>query len=95
MDFWGKFNQKWISKITDNFNSDRDVYFVDEGTFLPFPLKKWKHIHRIEKINEFSSYIIDDIEFSCHNELIDLAIYPFLYLIFLYRGPVYKRKFNV
>jgi ligand-binding SRPBCC domain-containing protein len=91
IDLFGKFNQKWISHITSEFRGDYEIYFVDEGAQLPPPLKKWKHIHRIEKIHELASYIVDDIEYTSGNMALDLAIYPALYLMFLYRIPIYKR----
>jgi ligand-binding SRPBCC domain-containing protein len=94
MDFFGLLNQKWISSITADFRSDYEIHFIDEGTLLPPPLKKWKHIHRIEKINELSSFVVDDIEYSCGNKAIDLAIYPALYLMFLYRVPIYKKELS-
>ena len=94
MDFFGQFNQRWISHITKDFRNDYEIYFVDEGALLPPPLINWKHIHRIEKINELASFIIDDIEYTSGNIAVDLAIYPALYLMFLYRKPIYKRELS-
>lgn len=94
MDLMGLLNQKWVSHITANFRSDYEIYFVDEGTLLPPPIKKWKHIHRIEKINELASYVVDDIFYTSGNRALDLAIYPALYLMFLYRKPIYKRELS-
>lgn len=86
--------QKWVSLITSQFRGDYEIYFIDEGQNIPAPLKKWKHIHRIQKINELDSYIVDDIEYSCENILIDVLIYPFLYLVFFCRIPIYKRELS-
>lgn len=94
MDLFGKFSQRWISRITEDFRSDYEIYFIDEGVSLPPPLRKWKHIHRIEKINELTSYVIDDIEYSCGNVALDLIIYPALYTMFLFRKPIYKRELS-
>lgn len=93
MNVFGKFNQKWIGHVSDDFRDENCIYFVDEGALLPFPLKKWKHVHRIDKINEHASYIIDDIKYSTDSDLVDLVIYPFLYIIFSLRVPVYKKIF--
>ena len=94
MDLFGKFNQRWISQITEVVRTDYQIYFVDEGTLLPAPLTKWKHHHRIVKIHELASFVIDDIEYSTGNKAIDLAIYPVLYLMFLLRKPIYKRELS-
>jgi ligand-binding SRPBCC domain-containing protein len=94
MDVFGQLNQRWISLITSDFKSDYEINFVDEGALLPPPLVKWKHVHRIEKINETSSLIVDDIYFTSGNIIVDLAIYPALYLMFLYRKPIYKRELS-
>lgn len=88
---FGWLKQKWISHITADFKSEYEIYFVDEGAYLPPPLKKWKHIHRIDKINELSCFVIDDIEYTSGNVALDLLLYPALYLMFLYRKPIYKR----
>lgn len=94
MDLFGAFKQKWISHITEDFRSDYEIYFVDVGALLPPPLTKWTHIHRIEKINELSSYVVDDVEYTSGNHILDLLMYPALYSMFLYRKPIYKRKLS-
>lgn len=94
MDIFGQLNQRWISLITSDFRSEYEINFVDEGALLPPPLVKWKHVHRIEKLNETSSFIVDDIYFTSGNLIVDLAIYPALYLMFLYRKPIYKRELS-
>lgn len=88
------FKQLWISRITSDFRSDYEIFFVDQGVKLPPPLKNWKHIHRLEKIDELNTYVVDDIEYSCGNKALDLLIYPALYLMFLYRKPIYKRELS-
>lgn len=92
MDIFGK-TQHWQSLITSDFRGDYECHFVDEGVLVPPPIKKWKHTHRVQKINELSSLIVDDIEYSCGNLALDLLIYPALYSMFLFRVPVYKREF--
>lgn len=95
MTFLGRFDQSWHGLITEHVISDKGIYFIDEGTLLPFPLKKWKHIHRIEKINKLASYIIDDIDYTSGFKSLDIILLPILYLMFLYRSPVYKRYFSI
>lgn len=89
--------QDWISVIVEdgeirNHTDFRDEYFfVDEGTTLPFFLKSWRHTHRIVRADH-GSVIVDSIEFAAWGGL-DLLVYPFLWLSFAYRQPVYKRVF--
>lgn len=85
--------QHWESLITSNFRGDYECNFVDEGVLIPPPLKKWTHTHRVQKINELACLIVDDIEYTSGNKFIDVLIYPALYLMFLFRVPVYKREF--
>lgn len=85
--------QNWISEIIDNNMTENEAYFTDEGKKLPFPLKKWHHLHKIEKSID-SSIIIDDISYKTGRYIIDLAIYPFLYLMFYCRKPVYRKYFK-
>jgi ligand-binding SRPBCC domain-containing protein len=88
------FRQEWISLITSDGRDDGEWWFVDEGTKLPFFLKKWKHHHRVVKVSSITSEIIDDITYSTGTWLTDVLFYPVLYLQFLYRKPIYKRVFR-
>ncbi len=87
--------QRWDALITDFGASDSQIFFIDEGTRLPFFLKTWRHWHGIQQSSELSkSLIIDDFEYTTPYKLLDYVMYPVLYLQFLYRKPVYKRIFN-
>ncbi len=87
------FRQDWVSDITEDAETTERWYFIDEGTKLPFFLRSWKHHHSVER-NGNGSVIIDDITFSTGMILTDLLMYPALLGQFLYRKPVYKRKFQ-
>lgn len=90
----GPLKQKWISHITDDFENNNEWTFVDEGHVLPPPLKDWKHTHRIINISDAQCEIHDDIEYSSRNRLLDLLLYPALYIQFALRIPVYKKFFK-
>ncbi len=88
------FKQDWISEITFD-NTDEKVFeFIDEGTCLPFFLKKWKHHHVVENSGNNESIIIDDITFNSPFIIMDFFLYPVLWLQFVYRKPIYKKFFN-
>jgi ligand-binding SRPBCC domain-containing protein len=84
----------WISHITADYQDDSQIYFVDMGYQIPYPLTYWKHVHRVESTGEKSSQVIDDIEFSTGNALTDRLIYPGIYVMFLLRKPVYKKELS-
>lgn len=87
------FRQDWISLITRHGKREREYYFVDEGKTLPFFLCSWRHIHRV-KHWDGGTLIIDQIDFRSWNKLMEIMLYPILYMQFLYRKPVYRRIFN-
>ena len=87
------FKQDWISDIVDQKRTESEIYFIDEGTKLPFFLSYWKHKHRLVKDDE-GTLIIDDIIFKTPTILTDYLFYPLMYLQFLYRKPIYKRVFG-
>jgi len=87
------FKQLWVSDITDDGQSEKEWFFLDEGTKLPFFLKSWKHWHVVEK-NESGAKIVDDITFSTGTLLTDVLFYPALLGQFLYRKPIYRRIFK-
>ncbi|MBY0415368.1 MAG: hypothetical protein K2Q18_14445 [Bdellovibrionales bacterium] len=84
--------QVWVSHITDFFESDTEIYFIDVGIVIPFPIKTWKHTHLVKKVDENNCLVIDDIEFSTGNYLVDRLMHPILYAMFSLRGPIYKRE---
>ena len=85
---------KWISEITEEIsNADQEWYFIDEGVKMPFPLVKWKHIHRVVKSDQGST-IIDDINFSCGNSITDKIMRPILKKQFSGRAAIYKKVFG-
>ena len=85
--------QLWKSLITANFKDAKSIYFVDEGSLLPRPLKYWKHKHEIAKFIE-NSIIIDNITYRTGNVLLDLLIFPLFYMQFYFRKGIYKRYFR-
>ena len=85
---------EWISLITEDEVNEEEAYFIDEGELLPFPLAYWKHKHIVRKIDEHSSYIIDDITFKGTNHLMSLMLYPAIYLGFAPRKKIYQRYFS-
>ena len=74
--------------------AEGEWFFVDEGQTLPKPLRYWKHIHKVKKQTEKQTFIIDDIAFSSNNYLLDILLYPFLYMQFALRKPAYRKYFN-
>jgi len=87
------FGVRWVSLITDSQTSMEKFVFVDEGRILPFPLKNWKHQHKVLRKNH-KTMIVDDIYYQTHHILLDWLLYPVLYMQFLYRKPVYRRYFE-
>ncbi|NVJ86493.1 MAG: hypothetical protein HWE15_09330 [Algoriphagus sp.] len=87
------FKQKWVSDITEDHTDEREFYFIDQGTRLPFFLKKWTHKHRVIAA-EKGSIIRDEIEFEGPNGLLTILLYPALWGQFLYRKPIYRRFFK-
>jgi ligand-binding SRPBCC domain-containing protein len=88
------FKQVWISKITADHLDEKEYFFVDEGIKLPFFLKKWRHKHRIVAGGKNQSIIIDEINFSSSNRLLDYLIYPVLFFQFSMRKPIYRKFFS-
>ncbi len=84
----------WISQIIDHGEDENEAYFLDEGTLLPWPLKKWKHRHVVKKAREEMSIIEDQIEYQSSNIFLDLLIRPVMYMSFYARRKQYKNYFK-
>jgi len=72
-----------------------EIYFIDEGTRLPFFLAYWHHRHRLLRAADGSTTIVDDITFQTPSRLTDYFFYPLLWLQFAYRKPIYRRVFSL
>tara|TARA_R110002072_G_scaffold64203_3_gene159448 strand:- start:58273 stop:58722 length:450 start_codon:yes stop_codon:yes gene_type:complete len=88
------FHTTWRSDITEELSQDSKWSFTDVGVKLPCPLKKWKHVHSVVKVDEHNCIIVDDINYDCENVVINNLIYPILYLQFKARYPLYKKYFS-
>jgi ligand-binding SRPBCC domain-containing protein len=87
------FKQDWISLITEQQETNQEIYFIDKGTKLPFFLTFWQHKHRIIR-NGDHTRIADEINYRTPTLLTDFLIYPIMYGLFAYRKPIYKRYFQ-
>ena len=86
--------KKWVSLITHEGEDSSGWSFIDEGKILPWPLSKWKHHHRVEKISDTSCEIVDDIEYEVKNSALEKLIYPVLWSSFAIRPDLYKKYFE-
>lgn len=87
------FKQTWTSEITEDHSSEKEFYFIDQGTELPFFFKAWKHKHILTD-EEGGTLITDAIEYKTPFMIFDWFMYPLLYLQFIYRAPIYRRVFG-
>ena len=92
--FLSPIKTEWISEIIEDGENEREAYFIDKGTKLPFPLSYWQHKHIVQKITEDTSYIIDDMTFKGSNFLLTLFLFPALYIAFYPRKSIYKSYFK-
>lgn len=88
------FRQDWISDTVDQQTTADEIYFVDQGTKLPFFLAYWHHRHRLLRDSTGGTCVVDDITFRTPFRLTDYLIYPVMWLQFAYRKPIYRRIFG-
>ncbi len=86
--------QDWVSHITSSIEDEKQWQFVDEGQVIPWPLKHWKHVHRVESIGDSEALIIDDIEFTAPNSALTALLFPSLWLSFSVRPSRYRKFFK-
>jgi ligand-binding SRPBCC domain-containing protein len=90
----GFFKQEWISLIASSETNASGWSFMDEGKVLPWPLKSWKHHHRVDKLSPSESLIVDDIHYRTSSVVLDFLIKPFLWSVFAIRPRRYKKFFK-
>jgi ligand-binding SRPBCC domain-containing protein len=92
--FLSPLKAEWISDITDHGQDEKSTYFIDVGRVLPPGLKFWKHRHIVEKIDDKTSFIIDDISYKGLNSVLSWLMYPILFLSFYPRKRIYRKYFD-
>ena len=84
----------WISDIVDHGIDDDEAFFLDVGSTLPWPIKKWKHRHVVKNVGTNESVIEDQIEYKTSNVILDALIRPFMYMGFFPRRKQYQTYFK-
>ncbi len=87
-------SKKWVSYITFEETNASGWSFIDEGKLLPWPLKYWKHHHRVDRISEQKSLIVDDINFECSPGILTPLVKPVLWSVFALRPARYQKFFK-
>jgi ligand-binding SRPBCC domain-containing protein len=84
----------WVSLITEDGISEKEAWFVDEGTVMPFGFTYWRHRHIVQKHSETTSVIVDDLTFKAKNFLVAWFFYPVFWWGLYRRKKVYRRFFR-
>ena len=90
---FGLFKDKWEYQIAEKTVTDKEWSFVDAGAKMPFFLKSWRHRYKLSDENG-KTIVSDTVNFKSPFVLLDFLLYPWLYLHFLYRKPVYRQLFK-
>ena len=80
------FRQIWQSDITEQSETKDEIWFIDQGSRLPFFLKFWRHRHRLLRI-ESGTQIVDDIEYRTGSSVMDYLMFPLMWAQFAYLRP--------
>lgn len=86
--------QKWVSFVPFEETNEKGWSFVDEGKVLPWPLSYWRHHHRVDKVSENESMIVDDIEYQCSPSYLTPLVAPAIWAFFAVRPYRYKKYFQ-
>jgi ligand-binding SRPBCC domain-containing protein len=85
---------RWVSLITFANHSEAEWSFIDEGKMIPFPLKYWRHLHRVVRVSDTKTDIIDDIEYRCYTKSLEKLVYPLLWATIAIRPRRYRQYFE-
>lgn len=88
------FSQDWVSLVTFEETNASGWSFIDEGKVLPWPLSYWKHHHRVDRISDTESRIVDDIHYECSPAFLAPLIRPFMWSVFAIRPERYQKYFK-
>lgn len=83
----------WDSEIIQKKVYDHETNFTGQGRKLPFFLIYWEHRHRIIRKHQ-GTVILDEIYYKSPNIILEILIFPFLYLGFYGRKKGYVSFFK-
>lgn len=90
----GIIRQEWINAFSQYELTEAECHFVDQGVKMPFPIRLWRHDHRVLSDGPDRAIINDDVTYKTGFFLMDWFLYPILWLQFRYRRPIYQRVFG-
>jgi ligand-binding SRPBCC domain-containing protein len=90
----GLIKQEWENAFSDYELGEAECHFVDQGVKMPFPIRLWRHDHRVLADGPDQAIINDDVTFGSGFFLMDWMLFPILWLQFRYRRPIYRRVFG-
>jgi ligand-binding SRPBCC domain-containing protein len=91
---FGLFKQNWTYQIKNKTDTMSEWSFVDEAITTPFFLKYWHHQIKMEPVAGHM-LISDTVIFKSPFLLLDYALFPWLYVHFLYRRPIYRKRYSL
>ena len=86
--------QEWVSEITAHEEGKDVCYFVDEGRALPWPLRRWRHVHWVKQAAPGRVAIVEDITYGTGGRVLDALLRPVLRAQFGARGKTYEEVFG-
>ena len=89
----GLIRQRWENYISGHMISENECFFTDEGVIMPPPIRFWRH-HHVVRNSGAGCEIVDDIEYKTGFILLDLLMYPVIWIQFAWRKSVYRKVFN-
>jgi ligand-binding SRPBCC domain-containing protein len=90
----GLIRQNWENVFSDYDIGPAECHFVDTGRKMPFPMRRWRHDHRVIADGADRAIINDDVTFETGFLLTDWLLRPIMWLQFRYRRPIYRRLFG-
>ncbi len=90
----GIIRQNWENAFSHYALGELECHFVDEGRVMPFPIRYWRHDHRVLADGAHHAIINDDVTFKTGFFLLDWIMYPILWMQFRFRQPIYRRVFG-
>ena len=85
---------RWVSLVTFDETNASGWSFIDEGKVLPWPLIYWQHHHRVDRISEHESIIVDSIQYECSPKFLGRLIWPVMWIVFSVRPDRYRQYFK-
>lgn len=91
---FGLFQAEWKGRVTQQGESEQEIQFTDVALQPPLGLSYWQHTHRLIRLSEQETLLVEDIYLQGRNPLMTALLWLAFWGQMRLRGSAYRAYFR-